>query len=286
MSDAEKLLHKYYLEDNFEIVDLNKNRKKKSNVCYVFFSSNGLYKDRYDVSIIENMHKINRYEWKFISSNKKIKRKAGKIIFLRDIYKNFYIYGISKSVNTINKIKELLIKETNGMKIILAGSSAGAYMSLLMGNLIPNTVRIISLGGVVNLEDFRTFSSYLSENLDKSTYPDITPFLYGKYWTINFYGKNNDYDAHNCFLLEKHANEDKLINIGFATDEHAPRPTGEDLIKLLICSDAHVRRLRDKVIKRKISTKNSFSIANIGIFSTFILKAKSVLIKLMRKHKK
>ena len=277
----EELLKKYYAEDNYKIVDFN--HKKRTNICYVFFSSNGLYKDRNDMEIIRKMHESDRYEWSYISLNKKIRRHADRIIFLRDIFKIFYIRGISEKINTISKIKNLLDEETKGMKIIFAGSSAGAYMSLLFGNMMKETKRVIALGGVVDLEYFRTFSSYLDDNLDKCEFKNISNFLYGDYWTINFFGTQNNYDVNSADLLNKFANTQRLINVGMCTDTHAPRPSGEDLIKLLTCDDGHLVKLKKKLNDRKFVTLSFFGICNIGLFPVCYNKIKSKIVKTIRK---
>lgn len=282
MTEAEKLLYKYYDEDNFEVVDFEDNKKNK--LCYIFFSSNGLYKDRNDIEIIKKMHETDRYEWKFISADKEIKQKASRIIYLRDIFKIFYIRGISKKINTIPKICELLTKLTNDMDVILAGSSAGAYMSLLFGNLLPNTKRIIALGGVVDLESFRTFSSYLDDNLDKCKYVNISNRLYGDYWIVNFFGKNNEYDKHNGMLIQSNSNFEYLINVGFDTEVHAPRPSGDDLIRLLTCNNRHLERLKKRINKKSLVSQYTFSTYNLGFFKALSNFVKATVIKAIRRN--
>lgn len=279
MNEAEKLLYKYYEEDNFEVIDIKPRKKHKTKLCYVFFSSNGLYKDRNDVEIIKKMHETGRYEWKYISTNKRIRQKAARIIFLRDVFKIFYIRGISSKNNAIDKIAHLLMELTSGMDVVLAGSSAGAYMSLLIGNILPNTKRIIALGGIAELKPWRTFSSYLDDNFDKCNYIDITNYLNGNYWIVNFYGKNNNYDKHNAKIIDLYANKDKLINVGFDTDIHAPRPSGDDIIKLLVCSNEHLMKLQKRVNKKDISSQACFSKNNIGIIKSSLNNLKSHLVK-------
>lgn len=278
MNESEQLLNRYYKENNFEIVDLNQSKKKK-RICYVFFSSNGLYKSRNNVVDVEEMHETNRYEWKSICENKKIIRKASRIIYLRDVFKAFYIKGINEKYNSIDKVIDFLSKETNGMDVVLAGSSAGAYMSLLVGNKLNNTKRIISLGGIVDLEDWKTFSEYLEQNLDKSSYKNISKYLYGNYWIINFYGHGNSGDRHNGATIEFNSNKNELINVGLDFDVHAPRPSRFDIIKLLVCDEAHLKRLHKKMKGKHNLTKKTFSLSNSGFITTFYRRTKSKIIK-------
>ena len=229
------------------------------------------------------MHDNERYEWKFISENKKIKNNSLKIIFLRDIYKAFYIDGINREINTIEKIKDFLIRETSGMDVYICGSSAGAYMALLIGNMLPNTKRVLSLGGIVDLTDWNDFSEYFKNNLHRSSFKNISDYLYGNYWLINFYGLRNNYDIRNSELISLNANGERLINVGLDTDGHAPRPTGYDLIKLLVCSDAHLLKIKQKIIGKINISQSYFSYVNIGFIKTIFYKIKSKLVKIIRR---
>lgn len=280
MKNAHELLKEYYLADNYEIVDFGDNHK---GLCYVFFSSNGLYDNRNNIESIKTMFNTKRYEWKFLSSNKKIIKKASKLIYLRDIYKAFYIYGLNRHMDSIDQIVSFLNEETKGMRVVLAGSSAGAYMALLVGHMLPSTYRVISLGGVIDLEGWRNFSDYLSKNLDNSKYKNIKDFLQGDYWIINFYGKRNKLDCDNASLLTQMANDDKLINIGFDVDEHAPRPSGDDLIKLLTCNDSHLKKLKFKNDQRCILNSFQFSLINIGVCKSYYNLFKKRLVILSRR---
>ena len=52
----------------------------------------------------------------------------------------------------------------------------------------------------------------------------------------------------------------------------APRPTGDDLLKLLVCSNRHMQSLKNKIEMKRVVTKDYFSIANIGFLEHFFLK--------------
>lgn len=85
----------YYVEYNTADTD--------KNCCAIYFSSNAIfYPDSVEIfekKIIER----NRYELQRM----KIKR-ANKHIFVRDVYKQWYVQGINKTTNTIDKLVELL----------------------------------------------------------------------------------------------------------------------------------------------------------------------------------
>lgn len=121
------VLVQVYQGDNYQCFDTGVD----SDICYIMFSSNGLYypntKEVFEETIIQN----DRYEWKWVVKNSTIPRKAGRIIYVRDIYKCWYSKGINARENTIDKTLELLEKLTQGYKIVTVGSSAGGYMAVL-----------------------------------------------------------------------------------------------------------------------------------------------------------
>lgn len=120
-------IREVYEKNNYECIDTG----KVSKWCYIFFSSNGLYypdtKENFDEQIVRN----NRYEWKWVVKNSKIPQNAGRIIYVRDIYKRWYSYGINATANSIDKTIELLKRLTEGFQVVTIGSSAGGYMATL-----------------------------------------------------------------------------------------------------------------------------------------------------------
>lgn len=122
-----KIVLKAYEKDNYQCMDTG----IESNMCYIFFSSNGLYYPDTREVFEEQIFKKDRYEWKWVVKNSQIMNKAGRIIYIRDIYKEWYSKGINKKVNTIEKTLELLEQLAEGYQIITVGSSAGGYMATL-----------------------------------------------------------------------------------------------------------------------------------------------------------
>lgn len=101
--------------------------------CYVFFSSNGLYKDGTLDEFKESMLKGNRYEWKSIAASLKKRKGIGKIIYVRDVYKKFYIRGVNKEIASIDEIAAYLMKLTEGCSVTTIGISSGGYMATIIG---------------------------------------------------------------------------------------------------------------------------------------------------------
>jgi len=107
----------------------------------VYFSGNGLYYpstlEAFNRAIVEN----NRFEW--------LKNKAsgvGKHIFVRDIFKQWYLEGINSRLNSIDKVADFLRAETQGWRVTTVGSSAGGFAAVLFGLLI-GAEEILSFSG-------------------------------------------------------------------------------------------------------------------------------------------
>ena len=99
--------------------------------CVIFCSSNNIWFPNTEEAFRQSIIDKNRYEWtNFHLPN------TGKEIFVRDIYKSWYVTGINTTVDSIDKLADFLQKETDGYKIILIGSSAGGYLASLLGALL------------------------------------------------------------------------------------------------------------------------------------------------------
>lgn len=123
----DEVLVESYQGNNYQCYDTGADSK----ICYILFSSNGLYYPNTREVFEEEILKKDRYEWKWVVKNSRIPQMAGRIIYVRDIYKCWYSKGINERENTVEKTLELLKKLTDGYRIITVGSSAGGYMAVL-----------------------------------------------------------------------------------------------------------------------------------------------------------
>jgi hypothetical protein len=114
--------------------------------CIVLFSGNGLYFPNTEDEL-SKIIKCDRYEWE-----KLYPKNYEKIIFIRDVYKQWYIEGISTELDTVDKVKILIDEQIAGYKTTFVGSSAGGYAAVLFGNLCHADL-IISLSGQFDLND-------------------------------------------------------------------------------------------------------------------------------------
>ncbi len=130
---SDSIVQKIYENDkNFFFRDT----KAKSKICLVCFSGNGLYYPDEESCFIETVINKNRYEWQNITKSKKIEQRVSRFIFLRDVHKQWYVEGINKAVNTVDKVFDLLKDLTIGYEVITVGNSAGGYAAVLFGCLL------------------------------------------------------------------------------------------------------------------------------------------------------
>ena len=134
----------YCSQDNYKIEFSDSTVK---DCVAVYFSSNAIFypneEDVFRKTIIDR----DRYELQRM----KIKR-ANKHIFVRDIFKKWYLSGINSDINTIDKLVELIKRETAGYKeILVCGISGGGYISVIVGSKIHADI-ILCLDGQWNLE--------------------------------------------------------------------------------------------------------------------------------------
>lgn len=139
------LVERIYNKDNYKVI-----MKSNINICYIFFSSNGIFFPDTVQEFEEKIIKKNRYEWENLANSKMFEKRCGKQIFVRDIYKSWYIRGINSRINTIEKLINLLSELTRGYEIITVGISAGGYMAALAA-LKLNAKMCFDFSGQVNL---------------------------------------------------------------------------------------------------------------------------------------
>ena len=131
--DEENILFQQaYAAENYECIDTG----VSSKLCYIFFSSNGLYYPDTEEVFRQQILEKNRYEWKWVAKEGGLYQKAGRLIYVRDLYKQWYSMGINRDINDIDKLIGFLRDLTQGYDVVTVGSSAGGYMAVLAACLL------------------------------------------------------------------------------------------------------------------------------------------------------
>jgi len=191
---------------------------KQKDYCAIYFSSNDIYFPNNEQVFTKRILDKDFYEWYNIRISK-----ACKHIYIRDIFKQWYLGGINTEINSPEKLLLFLQKETEGLNIVTLGSSAGGYAAVLYGQLLQ-AEKILTFNGQFEL------NSLLKESKE-----EINPLLFRfmnstlrTYYDLNQYIVNQSRIYYFCSNKSKwditqynHIKELKDINvISFNTTNH------------------------------------------------------------------
>lgn len=124
MEAIETLIEDQYKKDNYRIID----NHTKNGLCYIYASSNALYKKDDGADFQKKVIEDDRYEWKHYRAGNKPERE----IFIRDIFLSWYVKGINSRICDYEKLIEFLRECTKGYTVRCVGVSSGGYI----GNII------------------------------------------------------------------------------------------------------------------------------------------------------
>lgn len=185
----------YCSQNNYKI---EYSDSSKRDCVAVYFSSNAIFYPNEECVFRKTILERDRYEFQRM----KIQR-ANKHVFVRDIYKNWYLSGINSNTNTIDKLVDLIRKETSGYKeTVVCGISGGGYISVIVGSKI-NADIILCLDGQWILE----IENESLENLFSQADPELK-----KYGNI----AKEEYNNPNVFYLVSVFSKDDKKHLGGA----------------------------------------------------------------------
>ena len=172
--------------------------------CAVYFSSNDIYYPNTEEIFRKRIVDKDFYEW----YHSRI-RKAYKHIFLRDVFKQWYLKGINANIGSPGELGEFLKKETSGYKTILLGSSAGAYAAILYGSLLQSDC-VLAFNPQFELASLLERSTEQTNPLlfrlkdsPLRKYFDITPFINPQTDIFYLYSMHSPWDRQQNAYLDK-----------------------------------------------------------------------------------
>lgn len=187
--------------------------KPQQSYCAIYFSSNDIYFPNTEDVFRKRIVEKNTFEW----YGTRI-AKATKHIFVRDVFKQWYIRGINAQCNNIEALAALLKEEAKGMKVVTVGSSAGGYAAIVLGSLLQ-------------AEYVLAFNAQLDINLIAPRNPFVARYQntkWGGYFStkqhINpntqyfyFYSHLSPQDMQQCHAMPKLPN---FHRVAFSTSHH------------------------------------------------------------------
>lgn len=146
--DGSSIVRDIYEQQNYCI----ETTKCKEPRAIVFFSGNGIFYPNDVATFTDTIIHKNRYEWQSIANSRKIRSYFAKIIFVRDIYKQWYVAGINHQLDSVEAVTDFIRSETLGYKLTTCGNSAGGYMAILVVAMLK-AEKIFSFSGQFSIED-------------------------------------------------------------------------------------------------------------------------------------
>lgn len=186
-----------------------------------------------------------RYEWAHVATEMVYYFK--KIIFIRDVRKNFYVTGINSKINCIDKLIEFLMDECKGHKTIVVGNSAGGYCALIIGAKL-NAHAVFNFSGQWNLYEHERViidHYYLNKFADSemhNKYFDVAQLVKDSETTIfYFYPLKSEQDIKQAAYIHNIRN---IYVFAFDSDKHGQgMPTTESYIKLFMSDKEMLKEL-------------------------------------------
>lgn len=256
--DSDIVQQVYTKEDNFLIEYDNKGDK---NWCAIYFCSNDIYYPNTEEIFRKRIVEKNFFEWYHSRINK-----AYKHIFVRDIFKQWYLTGINAKIDTPEKLTEFLQKETKGYNIVTVGSSAGGYAAILNGSLL-NAKYALAFNPQFEIKSLLDKSSEMINPLVfrkqklKSRYYDIRPYINEDIDIFYFYSNASKWDIEqNCFIKGCKSN---IYELSFNTSHH-----GIPFLKIAL---PNVLNTEVEELKFWSTTRHSpllFTIKRVGFYKT------------------
>lgn len=261
------LINKIYDNDNY-FVKINDNGQK--DLCYIFFSSNGLYNANDKFAFEEKIINEDRYEWINLTEN----INAYKKIYIRDIWLSWYVKGINSKIDSIDLLVEWLKKETKDYRVRIVGMSSGGYIGALIGTMI-NAEMCFCFSGQFSLENH---NNHVNDNMLLNKYYKSRGHWYEIYNEIKnspinivyFFPEYVDHDKIQSYYVEGFEN---VISVGFKSKIHAKTIFNYDYQRLLEMDINEVRNLIRNINKLPTSAlKFSYKINGPYRASKLLLK--------------
>lgn len=167
-----EIVRQVYKGNNYVVI--NNPAATNKDLCVLFFSSNGIYFPDTEESFTATIIEKDRFEWFGIRPD------AGRYVYVRDVFKQWYISGINQHFNDPDKLLILLKDLIGGYnRIYTVGSSAGGYAAILYGSLL-GADRVFAFNPQVEIysEEQRGCFSLLTHSKKKyAHYYDLTKMI-------------------------------------------------------------------------------------------------------------
>lgn len=258
--DSDTVQEVYKYKDNY-LVEYDESASDR-DTCAVYFSSNDIYFPNTEEVFGKRIKEKNFFEWyKCRISN------TYKHIFVRDVFKQWYLAGVNAKTNNIDALAAWLKNETEGCsRIEMIGSSAGAYAAILFGSILGAS-RVMAFNPQFVLSTLLDRSSesvnplvFRMRDGKYRMYYDIRPYINKLVPIYYFYSNRSKWDMEQHALLGK---VDSVCEIAFDSAHHGIPFLKVALPVVINASDNALRNYSQKVHNPVL-----FTLGRVGIRKT------------------
>lgn len=252
------IVHEAYCKENILVID---HPHISSNTCYIFFSGNGLYYPNTEREFKQKILYENRYEWTNLCKSKPFLKTARKLIFIRDVYKQWYVAGCNQRLNSVDKMSVYIKELAHNYDIVTVGNSAGGYAAVLFGILLQAKC-IYSFSGQFSITDKMNDENLLVKNNKNKNYYNLKQLIKNNNKDISvfwFYAAKSQYDI----AQKKIADQLNICQIAFNESIHGKSCFPTDYIPFILkTKDDPMVQYK---LKNKVYSNISFSYRLFGI---------------------
>jgi hypothetical protein len=249
--------------DNILVVDNPDARYQ--DLCIIYFSGNGVFSPHTSEQAKEVLLTKDYFEWQSLDT-----KHAARTIFVRDVYKQWYLRGISKHYPNQNSVLALLKQlSSQHARTRCIGNSAGGYAAVLFGVQLVSEL-IISVAGQFDIPEF------LQEEPEPAKNPIVHEHLVAEISTsrlelfhllsgstmpiLYLYPGYNEIDKAQALLVSVYSN---IIPMAFAKELHGKACYEFDYKAMLYLDLEKCNELRR--FERRILYPWKFSVKAFGI---------------------
>ena len=155
------------IKEVYETVEGNifiRKNQTDNNYCYVYCSSNDLYKKDSESDFVQKIVKGNRFEW----MNRSAQNAPAKEIFIRDVWLSWYANGVNQDIDSIEKLIDFIRMESFGMDLVTIGVSSGGFIAAILASEC-NAVRCFDFSGQFSIQNHfnhSTDNAFISQFYD------------------------------------------------------------------------------------------------------------------------
>lgn len=250
-----------YRGKNYRIWD----RTGEGKECLILFSGNGLFYPNEEAVFRDIVISKDRYEYQNLAKSEYLHRFT-RIIFVRDIYKQWYVTGINADCPDVTTTAELLREKTEGYNVTTAGNSAGGYAAVLFGILL-SAKRIFTFSGQWDITDAK-YAPYVERyktDGSRSCFYSLQSLLRGvevKAKIYYFWPDENEKDKEQAGLVK---DVPEIRAFEFRSKKHASTVLPFQIPYLLSSGEEDLERLYRKYRGRRIFAWD-FLISSMGLY--------------------